>query len=435
MFYISKKSKIFLEVGGDFPYYLISQNFKNKRRFLMFKKRFISLIILALLISTGIMPGYSSANSEDLNSISLQSNLELSIIENLEDHQDVKDYIIENGYEQYLSNENQIFSEDLNYDSEFNTNYLNDLLTNQSDSSEFQSTQIEEIDFEKQSELVEQYDLETPSSEITSFDLIDEIDLEKRNQLIEKYDLETPSSEITSFDQDILVKRDLTTNAIANVWYLNYLPSNAGFTVAVVNVGKTPLDSVSGTLKKYNKKKEAWVLANSKLFTQKSVNSGIVYTWPNSKTAVSDYFEYNITVKEGSTSLTYNNTGETNHQRYNFASGAYNKLEALGGERHHIVSANSLKENGFKATTAPAIRMIYKDHVNTPNWGNYTTSTIFRGRESLYLKAKEYKQLLQLEVDSLKTSLDSEGKFSNLQVKYFDEVVNSLYLAEKYFGI
>ncbi|MNF18844.1 hypothetical protein D3C80_2231900 [compost metagenome] len=49
--------------------------------------------------------------------------------------------------------------------------------------------------------------------------------------------------------------------------------------------------------------------------------------------------------------------------------------------------------------------------------------------------SKDYVELLQMEVDGLKKAKDSEGKYKNLQIKYINEVVEVLYLSEKFFGI
>ena len=127
--------------------------------------------------------------------------------------------------------------------------------------------------------------------------------------------------------------------------------------------------------------------------------------------------------------------GDHNQVRYNFVAGPYTSITANGGERHHFVASNSIYLTGWNTSTAPAIRMIYRDHLNTPNWGNGTTQTLFRSQEVSYLRAGQYQTLLQMEVDGLKASPDSEGTYSNLADKYYDQLIYSLYLAEQYFGI
>ncbi|WP_347488540.1 hypothetical protein ABDB91_15190 [Desulfoscipio sp. XC116] len=110
-------------------------------------------------------------------------------------------------------------------------------------------------------------------------------------------------------------------------------------------------------------------------------------------------------------------------------------MATKGGERHHFISKDSLSKAGFNTNTAPAIRMIYKDHLKTPNWGSGTSQKAFRAEELKLLNAGKYEKLLKMEVNGFKTAPDSEGIYSNLADKYYDSLIYALYLAEKYFGI
>jgi hypothetical protein len=381
-----------------------------------FKKIIVLAITLLLLI--GGTPSYTSAAvvfQQDQ-----KSTFEYFTLDNLDQHQDVKDYIIAQGFEYYLNNGNLIDQSDLNAVNIY-----------EMPTEEETSQSLEEEEFNELIELNETSELlQTVETEV-----LPELDSEKRDYLIEKYNLEVPEVEKNNYDQNIFVERNTASNAILNVWYLTYLPTDTGLTIGIVNIGKDPIDKISGNLKKYDLSKSTWKSALTKTFNKIKANSGVVSAWATGKTAVSDYFEYKITVTDNGSTWNYDNLGKTNLQRYSFDANYYNKLSALGGERHHFVSNDALKKTSFKPNSAPAIRMLYADHVKTPSWGSSFDAKAYRDAEVNLLSNKKYEDLLQMEVNGLKAAQDSEGNYRNLQEKYLDQVVYTLYLSETYFGI
>ncbi|OKP92287.1 hypothetical protein A3842_02430 [Paenibacillus sp. P3E] len=380
------------------------------------------IFVLVFFLVFSVKGSPTNATGSLLESEVHQNILEDFAVDNLEQHQDVKEYLLSHGYEYYLE-------QDLN---------LNQELMNK-EQSDIQPA-IDNYDlFDSETNESFAGDGDTNDGEIDEPVLPDEeveISGEKREELIQKYQLDKPEVEEAGYDQNFLVKRDALTKAVSNVWLLSYIPTNTTFVVSVVNLGNDSIDRISGTIKKYNKSKDKWTAVSPvKNFSKASVNSGIVNTWITNRTSVSDYFEYKITVQEDGSTWNYNNTGQVNYQRYNFLGGIFNKMSALGGERHHFVSNDALKRASFNSNAAPAIRMLYRDHLNTPSWGSSLQSDIYRDKEFDLLNAKKYVDLLQMEVDGLKAAKDSEGKYKNLQVKYINEVVEALYLSEIYYGI
>jgi len=284
--------------------------------------------------------------------------------------------------------------------------------------------------------VLEKYDLPTtvePSTEVMQV-----VGEENIDRLSEKYGLVKPKTTIVDYKQNIIFDPQSIGTQSANIWYLIYLDTPASFTVQVTNIGTDPLDTIRGTLRKFNLNGQTFSQASSITFTKTEVNTGIVYNWVQPKDKVSDFFQYEITVSEDGSTLSYNNLGETLHthvyQRYLFDAGSYSSLAALGGERHHFVSASALAGSGYNSNTAPAIRMTQKDHYQTPSWGSSTSAVDFRYNETILLGQRKFQELCQMEVNGLKAASDPDGKFSNLQEKYFDQVVYSLYLSEQYFG-
>ncbi|RAT99227.1 hypothetical protein ASG16_005940 [Brevibacillus sp. Leaf182] len=257
-------------------------------------------------------------------------------------------------------------------------------------------------------------------------------------EIVNELGLNMPEPQEITIEENLLVERS-PDNAVSNVWYLAYSTTGSDFSVDILNVGRDKIDSISGTLIKYNKQRQDWRTDGSIRFNKKDVGTGNVFKWIQSKEAVSDYFEYDITVIEDGTTWIYKNkTGDKKFQwqRYNFDAGAYSSMDTLGGERHHIVAASSLEKAGFQNTGQfPAVRMMYDDHVKTPNWGNYTSSQRFRELELQYMNNKDYMGLLKFEVDGLKGKNDPEGKYKTLADKYNDYIVAASYLALQFWGV
>lgn len=260
-----------------------------------------------------------------------------------------------------------------------------------------------------------------------------DISNDELNRLEREYGLEIPDTEIYNTTQDILIQRSNSDLSILGAWLINYFETNTGFTITLSGIGNSPM-YFSGTLKNYRANGSSWTLDATKDFTKTVTKNGIVYTWAHGRAYVSDYFTYNLRVAVDGVGYNYSRTDRF-YQRYYSVANAYNKLTAAGGERHHFVSANALSSTGFNSSTAPAVRMMRDDHLKTPSWGSSAAASAFRTSEINYIRKKDFKGLLQFEVNGLKAAPDPEGKFPNLQQKYLYSVAEALLLAEAYFGI
>ena len=109
-------------------------------------------------------------------------------------------------------------------------------------------------------------------------------------------------------------------------------------------------------------------------------------------------------------------------------------MAALGGERHHFISQNTLSTYNYDVNKAYAIRMTHADHVLTSNWGSSTAAKNFRALESQYLANKQYKELIMLEVEDFTSKQDSYGR-ENLGTKYSPEIAACAIYYQDLFGI
>lgn len=281
-------------------------------------------------------------------------------------------------------------------------------------------------------------DNEQPDDELISlYGLNDKVSLPdvsdtELTRLESAYGLERPDTEILESNQDILIQRN-QLQSVVTVWYVTYFATNAGFTVNVNGVGSNSI-TFSGKLTNYRAAGYGWQADKSVNFTKTTKANGIVYNWALPKTYVSDYFTYDIKATSNGTTYNYNRKDDY-YQRYNFAVGTYSGLTASGGERHHFVSKDALGKAKFNTNTAPSIRMITPDHAKTKSWGNSFESNNYRAKELELLNKKDYVELIRLEVQGFKTTADPSKKFSSLESKYYDALVQVILLTEKYFGI
>lgn len=253
-------------------------------------------------------------------------------------------------------------------------------------------------------------------------------------ELEKKYNVDIPEPKINC-ESKYIVERDFKTRSVGNIWVLNYLVTDKSFSIVVINIGIDPLDSVTGTIKLYGKSKKSWSYKDKASVSKYQVGNGNVKTWIKAKKYVKEKFEYDLTVVEDGTVWKYDNKGDDDRFRYNFAHGPYNKLDANGGERHHFVSKKALDTTGYDSKTAYAIRMIYEDHKLTGSWGSSNLAKDYRDEEIKLLKNGDFEELLQKEVDDLKAKDDPDGEYNNLQQKYYDAVIYSLYEYEQLFGV
>lgn len=136
-------------------------------------------------------------------------------------------------------------------------------------------------------------------------------------------------------------------------------------------VGIDPVDVVKGEITKKNANGTRWGVDDTKSFNKTNVRSGTIVSWTEDINVVSDYFEFDLTVIDNGVPWYYDGGGrDQRYQRYNFEVDRYKDLDALGGQRHHFVSATPLRNAGFNSNYAPCIRMLAKDHFNTPSYGS-----------------------------------------------------------------
>lgn len=252
-------------------------------------------------------------------------------------------------------------------------------------------------------------------------------------QLTEKYNLLIPNetNEGLIDNGTINIQRN-ARGSIIDIWYLYYSVTSSSFSVKAALIDSdNSLDNVSGTITRYYLNGTSWSEKDDKDFTKTAVKNGTIYTWYVSKWGVKEKFEYDITVIDNGGVHNYDNNNEDNFTRYNFAAKPYDSFTANGGQRHHFIPANSLRNNGFNSNTAYCIRMMTADHRKT---GSYGSSTYVSKITNL-LSNGEYQEALQTEVDDLQSKYDCEGIAGNLQQKYYDEVIICLYQYELLFGI
>lgn len=355
-------------------------------------KRILSLMLLSLLLATSFFGNtsviYATNENQDQKFI-----IEGFNIEDLDNHPDVKDKIIEDGFGEYIEGGEKSYQE-----------------------------------------LTELYDL----SDVISYesDSIEGVPDEEVERIREQYNLPEREVLIKEYDQLIVVKRDAVTNKIDGVIGFNLFVTPAGaIRLTMIQLQTVPWDSVdevNGFIKKYNSTgKDRWTVSNTRYFDEKKVTFGTIIYWTASQDAVSDYFEYELVVKDQNISWKYQGGGKKQQfQRYNFETDQYKYVAALGGHAHHFVSATPLRNVGFKTDDAPAIRMMVADHYKTPSYGG--GGDRHRAQEEKYLREKRYTELIQFNVDELKKVPDPEGYYSSLLNKYYNYVIKAIYLSEPY---
>ena len=267
-------------------------------------------------------------------------------------------------------------------------------------------------------------------------ELENKLSLSDIEKLTNKYGLRDSAEEYIQANHQLLVERDALTREVSNVWYITYWTTDAGFSIKVADVGDK-LDEFKGNVELYRMNGSKWYTESvgRKEFSKSQVGNGTVFTWAIPVKYVKEKFEYNLIVNEDTSSWKYSNVGKDNQIRFSFAAGQYNSLDAKGGERHHFVSQDALKSGNYSVNTAYCIRMTRDDHMKTGSYGSSTVSRAYREEEKKLLKDKKYRELLQKEVDDFKAKKDPDGKFKNLSVKYYDEILICLAQYEKLFGI
>lgn len=351
-------------------------------------KKFLSVISLSsLLVLTSIVGSNSHAVAAQDNKIVFES----IDVEDLDKHPDVEQFIIENGFEEYVEEGKKSYDE-----------------------------------------LAELYDLEglyEPQS-------VEGMDPETEERIRKKYNIPRPDPVVKEYDQQIIVQRNVSTNSIDGAIMFNLIVGNSGANLYLIHLhaGIDPIDNITGTITKYNASGTRWREDDSKSFSKSNVRSGLLQSWSEGKNAVSDYFEFEVTITDAG--VTYYKDGggkDQEYQRYNFQTGRYKDISALGGQRHHFISATPLRNAGFNPDYAPSIRMLTEDHYETPSYGRPGDS--HRKKEEELLKQQRYQALIDFNVEALRDAEDSEGYYDNLLEKYDTYVIEAAWLSEAYLGM
>lgn len=354
----------------------------------MIKKRLISLILTSLVLITSFLGISSNVNATN----NAEFVFETIDIKDLDEHPDVKEKIIEEGFEDYIK---------------------------------------EEKSYKELSELYELDDLKSDDPLE-----IEGVPAKEVERIIQQYSIPEPEILVTEDSQVLLVKRNVKTNSIDGVIAFNLLVSDSGAKLTMVHLqtGVDPVDVVKGEIMKYNASGTKWVLDDTKRINKTNVRSGTLVTWSEDINAVSDYFEYELTIIDNGVSWYFSGGGKDKKwQRYNFEVDRYRDLDALGGQRHHFVSATPLRRAGFDSNYAPCIRMLAIDHHKTPSYGGGGES--HRDQEEEYLKEQRYQAVLDYNVEGFRKTNDPEGYYSSLLHKYRSAVVEAVYQYEGYFGM
>lgn len=282
----------------------------------------------------------------------------------------------------------------------------------------------------KQEALENYYSAMANSAELYEDDII--ITEEDIKSVIKEFGLEESFEETIDFDEELFVLRDAETRGIS-VWAITYVPDKSGLSVYVADVGSDVLDQVTFDVSLYTLNNTTWSYKSRAGFDKLAVGNGLAYRWNIGIDKVEEKFEYTTKVKNGSTLKEFTNVGDDSKKkvRYNFVAGPFNKLTANGVQRHHFVSASALSSTGYNSNSACAIRMITTDHYKTPSYGN---SNVVSNERNM-ITQKKFKELLEMEVAGLSGQPDPEKLFSNLYVKYKEEVVICLTMYKALFGI
>lgn len=248
--------------------------------------------------------------------------------------------------------------------------------------------------------------------------------------IIDKYDLQPNSAAYPGISTQAIVKRDINTRAVSAVWYLTYHPNQTNFKVNITVVGD-PIDEIDGIVDVYRLNGTSWGWAGQGGFGQYQVRSGTVYTWDIAVDYVKEKFNYRITIKDNGGTWSYNNTGEDNIYRYNFAAGSYSSMAAKGGQRHHFISSSALGYGGYNTNAAYAIRMITTDHYLT---GSYGSSQWVQNEKNLIAQGK-YVELINMNIDDFRRKADPDSSWFTLYDKYYYEIVVCVVYYSGLFGV
>ncbi|WP_411342601.1 hypothetical protein ACE3MZ_13055 [Paenibacillus sp. WLX1005] len=299
---------------------------------------------------------------------------------------------------------------------------------------------VKEAEQNEDTESVQSFTIQNEDSDsaVTSDTYADKAELDTKIKLMKEYGLNTEATTISK-DEFYLVEKsvnEISTNgiSISAAWQITYTASPTGFKIFVTMLKGSSINSVTGNVEKQTLNKAIWQAGTTSGFSQSNAK-GTIFTWQTPPAAVAEAYIYDLKIKHNNQNYTYTNKGKYNEIRYNFVGGHYGKMAALGGERHHIVSSNSLTSAGLSSYSAPAVRMILKDHKQTKNYGSSTDAKAYRAKELQYLKNKQYEQVLHYSIDNLKNVPDPGGVYNSLADKYSSALGDALVYAYSYFKI
>lgn len=335
-----------------------------------------------------------SNESKDINSI-----IETFTIEDLQEHQDVVEYLISKGnYDLIISDYTATLNDQDSLD-EILLNNVNSCLVDEEESLQITLEQIKHLNVK--------YGLEENA----------------RNSV----------EQLVNESYRFFVKKDNDTKQIRAIWVIKYNFNQNRFSMFALDVG-TPLDNIYGTVNLYGLNGLNWTLLKGDSFDEFNVFNQTFYTMNIPANKVKEKIEYDFYVQDNGSLRYYSNVGKNDTCRYNFAAGPYSSISANGGERHHFVSNNALSTYGFNTGRAYAIRMTKQDHTQTGSYGSSRSSIIYRNQEKAYLANADYVELLNMEIEDLQSIPDPDSPFS-LADKYYDEILSCLVYYQNLFGI
>lgn len=249
--------------------------------------------------------------------------------------------------------------------------------------------------------------------------------------LVNEYNLEDPRA----FDSDnIYVVQSSDPKAVIIEPYLvQYYTSDTRFEVRLRGVDlPNPVDMISGSAQLHFLNQRSWRDGEEKTFSKSNIPNGnsTVFSWNKGKNYVEEYFTCKIKISDNGLSQSLNNLSDDQVIRTNYEAGAYNKLPANGGQRHHLIPKTSLDRAGFNSNSAYVMRMNAADHTKTASYGN--SSYVAQITEMLL--SKQYKQAIDKEVSELRSRKSADGKYS-LYAKYYDPAYICVREYKRLFGI
>lgn len=186
--------------------------------------------------------------------------------------------------------------------------------------------------------------------------------------------------------------------AVTNTPYKNY------FQIRVANYGSDSVDSVTVTVLLYNNVTGDFIDTFTKTLTNVKVGTTSFKFTKKVSNTVEEKVRTAVNGFDGAQAFTMNKYT----LRWNFVGGAYGKMKAYGGHRHHCPAKNNLELANVSVYNGPAIRMIVADHKKTASYGNNPGAPTHRNKQKALIKAGKFDEAMQLDVDDLRDNFGNK---------------------------